>query len=148
VLVVLRLACEDRTGWPFAARIVPLLVQLRETSGRRSPEVLNRMIGALEPQLIAASAAATEGWLTEARRVMEAFWRQRVQREQSIVRLLGAGCDRELQPGLFDRRAERAQSSREQEIIELITDAEHRIQVFLRRAVAARAEIQAALVLS
>jgi superfamily II DNA or RNA helicase len=147
-LVVLRLACEDLSGCPIAARLVPLLVPMTRPGVRCLADAFESMLHALECASFGIESTVIEEWLAEATQVAEAFWRQRLAREDSIVRVIKGASGHESQPGLFDGRAERARSARQQEAAEQISNAERRINAFLLRAVPAPARIRAALLLA
>jgi len=144
VLVILRLACEDASGHTVATRLVPLLVRSNAAISRQQPAVFDALLRALEPELLKCQ---DDEWQAQTAATIERFWRTRVTREQSIVRAFPADGRHALQPGLFDRRAERGRAAEVDADLQHVSGGDRRIEAILRRSVVAPADVRAALVL-
>ncbi len=97
-LVLMQTVCEDGCGRIVAEHFTPLLIQ------RGSIELPH----GLDAVPLAHIDAALRDWHALTLRVHHAFWARRLAREQAIGRALIDGDANVFQPGLFDRRADRA----------------------------------------
>ena len=97
-LVLMQTVYEDGCGRIVAEHLTPLIIQ------RRSIELPQ----GLDAVPLADIDAALRDWHALTLRVHHAFWARRLAREQAIGRTLIDGDAEVFQPGLFDRRADRA----------------------------------------
>jgi hypothetical protein len=109
LLLVWRAAFEDAGGAIVESRLVPVVVELsRPVSRRQRRQWIEAIVRELEPQMRAQLEAAASDWRQAVESVVASFASARTSRERAIaVRPSAAGADA-FQPGLFDRRAERA----------------------------------------
>jgi hypothetical protein len=90
--------CEDGCGRIVAEHLTPLIIQ------PASPDLLHR----LDATPLVDIDPALRDWQARTMRVHHDFWTRRLAREQAIGRTLIDGDANFFQPGLFDRRADRA----------------------------------------
>ena len=109
LLLVWRVAFEDGGGALVESRLVPVVVELsRPVCGRRRRPWFEAIVREVEPQMRAQLDAAVSDWRQAVESVAGSFASARTARERAIaVRVSAAGAEA-FQPGLFDRRAERA----------------------------------------
>ena len=100
-----RVAAEDAAGNVVASRIVPVLV---ETTASFRPAAIRSLLRDTDVVIRARVESACEDWRADVERVMRAFTGARLTREASISGH-STGSE-ESQPGLFDRRVERARA--------------------------------------
>jgi superfamily II DNA or RNA helicase len=100
-LVLLRSCLCDNTGRVAATHVTPVLIR----AARVSLDMLARLDVRDEAMLADRRYA---GWLALSIAAHEAFWTARLRRERAIALALRQDEPREIQPGLFDRRADRA----------------------------------------
>lgn len=144
MLVVLRAACVDMTGHEVAAHLVPLLVRPGGRVSPRRPREAEAVLRAIEPEL---EMFLDKGWLADAAATIERFWQTRMAREQSIARDFSADLGCESQPGLFDRRAERARAAKLEAHREHASIAGRRLRTILRRSRLAPPDLRTVLLL-
>lgn len=120
VCLVWRTAFDDASGRLVESRLVPILVDVggvffEPPQHRRTwiRSLLRRAEGAVRARV----EADGEGWRTEVARTAGAFTAARLARERDIARAR-AVSGREIQAGLFDRRADRARQDRVESIAE------------------------------
>jgi superfamily II DNA or RNA helicase len=143
VLVILRQTCDDMAGHTVAARLVPLLIR-RDWCAPRGTELdAEALLRRLEPEL----GRFQDDWLAQTAATIERFWQRRVARELSIALAADPRDTSESQPGLFDRRVERAQAARLDADRERQAIAERRLAVMARRSTVVLAGIRASLIL-
>jgi hypothetical protein len=125
-------------------RLVPLLLR---PSGRRQRWTrldADTFLQALVPRL---ERFQDDQWLAQVVNAIERFWQRRVARERSIAHSTVVRATTESQPGLFDRRVERAQVARLEAERESVASVQRRLAVIARRSSVAAAGIHAALIL-
>ena len=108
LLLVWRVAFEDAGGAPVESCLVAVALELsnlaRGPLGRRRIEVILRE---LEPEIRAEIDADRSGWREAVDNVLRPFTSMRTARDLAIATAAISAKDA-FQPGLFDRRAERA----------------------------------------
>lgn len=109
LLLVWRAAFEDAGGALVESRLVPVVVALSPAVCRRRRRMwVEAIVRELEPQIRAQIDAAAGDWRLTVESVIRSFTSARTARDSAIAlraEPAGAGA---FQPGLFDRRAERA----------------------------------------
>jgi hypothetical protein len=111
VLLIWSVALEDTDGMAIESRLVAVAVTLNiEQSRRLSRQALEHLIRRVEPQIHAELDRTTAGWQCTAEACVKTFASARTARRRAILQHVADGGAREYQPGLFDRRAERARS--------------------------------------
>jgi len=144
VLAILRVEHEDGQGRVSHWMLVPLAVTVPHLQRRLGQAAVRRILRAIAAQLQAAAstAAGLEGDAAAA--VARTLADVRVTRERAIAQLLlqgplnrkaPGGPRSDLQPGLFDRRAERADLIDRAAIHDASADQAGRIAAFERAAV-------------
>jgi hypothetical protein len=104
ICLVWRAALEDRSGRPVEARLVPVLAYVGRSN--HIPSLLRDA----EEIIRARVEAACDEWAESATQAARAFAEARLAREEVIARLPPRRHG-PAQPGLFDRRTERAQQA-------------------------------------
>jgi hypothetical protein len=109
LLLVWRVAFEDAGGAIVESRLVPVVVELsRAACGCRRRRWIEAIVQEIEPEIRARIEAAASDWRQAVDAAVRSFTSARTARERAIaVRTAAAGAGA-FQPGLFDRRAERA----------------------------------------
>jgi hypothetical protein len=100
-LVLLKSCLCDETGRVAATHVTPLLIQ----AARVTRDTLARL-DVRDRAMLADRRFA--GWLAASVAAHEALWTARLRRERAIALALGRDQRPEIQPGLFDLRADRA----------------------------------------
>jgi hypothetical protein len=114
ILVVLRSCLSDDTGRVAASHLTSVLIP--------ASYAVRRSLGQLDALGHAITADANYAdWLESTLAVHGAFWKSRLGREVAIAGVLDQTDGDELQPGLFDMRAEQART----------VDAEHQRDVLV-----------------
>jgi hypothetical protein len=109
LLLVWRVAIEDAMGTPVETRLVAVTINLtRPAPGRLGRRQIEAIVLETASQVRAAIDADSAGWRTAAEGVLASFTALRTARERAIAAAAGASSGHAFQPGLFDRRAERA----------------------------------------
>jgi hypothetical protein len=101
-----RVACEDGCGRTVESLVIPVFVGLTRVPSRwtwRSIDELRRHV-----EGFVGLAAAAARWRTLAQRSNHAFLSTQLSRERAIQAQIALRPTSAIQPGLFDRRAERA----------------------------------------
>jgi hypothetical protein len=142
-LVLLRQTCDDMAGHTVAVRLMPLLVWHNRCSLHGPRLDAETLLHSLEPEL---ERLQDDEWLAQTASTIERFWQRRVARELAIANATPRDTS-EAQPGLFDRRVERAQAARLEGDRESRAIAQRRLAVMARRSTVVLAGIRAALVL-
>ena len=108
LLLVWRVAFEDAGGARVESRLVPVVVELSHAVYRRRRRTwIEAIVRELEPQIRAQIDAACGDWRMAVETVAHSFTSVRIARNRAIALRAKATVDA-YQPGLFDRRAERA----------------------------------------
>jgi hypothetical protein len=114
ICLVWRIAFEDRSGRLVDARLVPVLADVDRGSlqyARRRRSHIWPLLRTAEDAIRARVEAACDEWASTAALRRRAFAAARLAREDAIARL-PQPAHVPSQPGLFDRRSERAQQAR------------------------------------
>jgi hypothetical protein len=113
ICLIWRVAFEDGSGRTVEARLVPLLIhagQGRFDRARSRRDQVRTLLRELEDEARARVEAACDEWASAATKTTGAFVTARLNREDAIERL-PQRPQIPSQPGLFDRRTERAQQA-------------------------------------
>ena len=107
VLTIWRIAYEDACGRRIESRLVPLLVDVRGQSRPRRRAPVRDLLRQIEARLRSLVDQIEPRWRADATTIAAAFASARVARERAVA---ARPRDQRLlfQPGLFDRRSERA----------------------------------------
>jgi hypothetical protein len=138
VLLIWRLTYEDASGVPVESCLMPLAIDLSAVPARsrRRAWVTALMRDADAPMRAQIEAASTD-WRAAVERIGGSFAATRLSRERAIAaRAIEAG-DRAFQPGLFDRRAERARGLHAAAVAEADRAAANRLAAIEQRAATA-----------
>jgi hypothetical protein len=109
LLLVWRVAFEDGGGALAESRLVPVVVELsRAACGCHRRSWIEAIVRELEPQIRARIDAAGGDWRQAVDSAFRSFTSARTARERAIAARTAASGAGAFQPGLFDRRAERA----------------------------------------
>ena len=131
--LVWRVAFEESSGRLVDSTLVPLLVDLRGSPSRRSPVWIQSFLQQAGDLMRARVEKECEAWRIEVTGVASARSSMRAQRERDITGRADR-VRRSSQPGLFDRRADRAQEARESAAAEAERHAASRLQAILHTA--------------
>jgi hypothetical protein len=127
VLVVLRSRFEDIAGRVAALRLTPLVFRSDPRAIWRPKELLDVLRQAIPVADIGLVDAGWRTWASRSEETLERFWRARRERELGAAPPCSAPAS--LQPGLFDRRAEREWQSLQQDQAEAAREAARRAAV-------------------
>jgi len=109
VVLIYRIAFDDAAGATVESRLIGIATGLgdarRRGMGRRAIEQLLRQV---EARIQSEITLATAGWRRSAEDGVRSFTSTRAGRRRAIAAQTAGDRQREYQPGLFDRRAERA----------------------------------------
>jgi hypothetical protein len=109
LLLVWRVAFEDAGGALVESRLVPVVVELsRAVCGSRRRRWIEAIVREREPEIRAQVEAAARDWRHAVDCAAGSFTSARAARERAIAARTAAAGAGAFQPGLFDRRAERA----------------------------------------
>ena len=109
LLLVWRVAFEDAGGRPVESRLVAVTLELSAAvRGHLSRQRIEAIVRALEPQSRALIEADGRDWREAVDAVLGSFTSMWTTRERAIAAAAGTAAGNAFQPGLFDRRAERA----------------------------------------
>jgi hypothetical protein len=111
LLFVWRVTFEDAGGALVESRLVPVVVELSHAVGERPRRrQIEAIVRELEPHIRAQIDAAQSDWRQAVESVVRSFISARMTRERAIAVRAAAVGAKVFQPGLFDRRAERARA--------------------------------------
>jgi hypothetical protein len=133
ICLVWRVAFEEPSGRLVDSMLVPVLVDLRGSTSRRSLVWIQSFLQEADDLMRARVESECEAWRIEVTRLASARSSMRAQRERDIA----GRADRvrhSSQPGLFDRRADRAQEARASAAAEAERNAASRLQTILDTA--------------
>jgi hypothetical protein len=128
--LVWRVAFEEPSGRLVDSTLVPMLVELRGSANRRSLGWIQSFLQRADDLMRARVEKECELWRIEVTRLASARSSVRAQRERDIAGPADRGR-RNSQPGLFDRRADRAQEARASAAAEAERNAAARLQAIL-----------------
>jgi superfamily II DNA or RNA helicase len=106
VVMLWRVACEDGCGRTVESLVIPLIVGLKRVPSRWTWRAIDDLRQHVARFVGRATVAGR--WGTLAQRSHHAFFSPRLSREHAIHAQIAAPRTSDIQPGLFDRRAERA----------------------------------------
>jgi hypothetical protein len=110
LMLIWRVAYEDACGGRAESRLVPVVIELSAAPGTpRSPSWVNARLREVDADVRARIDADGREWQETVERVVRSFTSMRILRERGIAVWLAQTDRTAFQPGLFDRRAERAQ---------------------------------------
>jgi hypothetical protein len=109
--LVWRVAFETPAGRLVDSRLVPVLIDFKGPAGRRSQAWIKSFLEQADDLMRQRIEKQCEAWRAEVIRLAIASSSTREQRERDIAVRVERG-QQSSQPGLFDRRAERAQEAR------------------------------------
>jgi hypothetical protein len=109
--LVWRVAFETPSGRLVDSRLVPVLIDFKGSAGRRSLVWIKSFLEQANDRMRQRIEKECEAWRAEVIRLASASSSAREQRERDIAVRVERG-QQSSQPGLFDRRAERAQEAR------------------------------------
>jgi superfamily II DNA or RNA helicase len=121
VLMLWRIACEDGCGRTADSLVIPVMVGLKRVPSRWTGRSIDNLRQHVEGFAFAAVAAR---WRSLAQRSNHAFLSTQLSRERAIQAQIAPPPAADIQPGLFDRRAERARLA----ALAVRTDAESELQ--------------------
>jgi hypothetical protein len=128
VALVWRMAFEDAAGATVESRLISVVVDLAGVGHRCvGRKRLEEMVCDLEPMIRAEIASASAGWQRDADQAVRSFIAARTARRRAIAERIANRPAREFQPGLFERRAERARERVAQDDREAESDATGRL---------------------
>lgn len=131
--LVWRVTVEEPSGRLVSSRLVPMLIDLRGSAGRRSPEWVQSFLQQAGDLMRARVEKECEAWRIEVARHANARSSMRAQRERDIAGRADRAGHRS-QPGLFDRRFDREQDARASAAAEAERNAAARLQAILDTA--------------
>ena len=116
VALIYRVAFEDASGATVEARLIAIAIDLTAARQRRlTYRTIEQLVRQLEPRLQSEIAVASADWRREVEERLLSCASARIARGSAIA-AQGANVQRrEYQPGLFDRRAERARDRASEE---------------------------------
>jgi len=134
LLLVWRTAFEDAGGAIVESRLVPVAVDVsRVPRGRQRRGWIEAVLSELEPQVRARIDAATGDWRQSVGSVVGGFTSTRIARERAIAAAAASSAAQGVfQPGLFDRRAERARTQNAVAAADAQSAAAVRVEAFAR----------------
>jgi superfamily II DNA or RNA helicase len=156
VLMLWRVSCEDGCGRTLESALVPLAVELAEKPCRWTGHAIDHLRHQLEIEFgtdTHVGADATDfgrfiaSWRQAANRSARAFLAARLTRERGIQAQTALPLAAPLQPGLFDRRAERARLAAAAARAEADVDRRNRITWLERSAAISMRPAELVLVL-
>jgi hypothetical protein len=111
LLLVWRVAFEDAGGAIVESRLVPAIVELsRVDRGDRHRERIAAIVHELEPRIRPRIEAEAADWRRAVDSAIDSFTSARAARARALASHTGRPDPEAFQPGLFDRRAERARA--------------------------------------
>jgi hypothetical protein len=131
--LVWRVAFEESSGRLVDSTLVPLLVDLRGSTSRRSLVWIHSFLQQAGDLIRARVEKECEAWRIEVTRLASARSSMRAQRERDIAGRADR-VRRSSQPGLFDRRADRAREARASAAAEAERNGASRLQAILDTA--------------
>jgi hypothetical protein len=112
VYLVWRVAFEDESGRLVESRLVPIVVELAGVPGKATRRAwILTLLRETDASVRAHVEAAASEWRAAAARLAAACAEARSDREHASVRRSSGASGSASQPGLFDRRAERSQTT-------------------------------------
>ena len=133
LLLIWRVAFEDAGGAPVESRLVAVTLALSDAvRGPLSRQRIEAIVRELEPQSFAQIDAHGRDWRMAVDAVLGSFTSMRTTRERAIAAAAGAAAGNAFQPGLFDRRAERARGDATAAAADIGAAAARRLELIAR----------------
>ena len=133
LLLVWRVAFEDAGGAPVESRVVAVTLELSHAvRGRLSRQRIEAIVRELEPRCRAQIEADGRAWREAVDAVLGSFTSRRTTRERAIAAAAGTAAGNAFQPGLFDRRAERAREHATAAAADIGSAAARRLELIAR----------------
>lgn len=109
LLVIIRSRFEDAVGRTVASHLTALTIGVSPRILRHTlAEAITAVLRDLSPAAMAALDPSCAAWNADSRHHHRSFWQTRLAREHAVATARCTLVSRGFQPGLFDRRAERA----------------------------------------
>jgi superfamily II DNA or RNA helicase len=109
LLVIIRSRFEDGVGRTVASHLTALTISVSPRILRRTlAEGITAVLRDLSPAAMAALDPSCAAWNADSKHHHRSFWQTRLAREHAVATARCALVSPGFQPGLFDRRAERA----------------------------------------
>ena len=112
LLLVYRVALEDATGVDAASQLMAVCCEFRDAHRALPSRTIGQAVHDLEPRIHRAIEESATARQAAARGSLTAFARARADRLRLILEQSASADSHAFQPGLFDRRAERAAARR------------------------------------
>ena len=133
LLLVWRVTLEDAGGAPVESRLVAMTLELSHpVRAHRSRQRIEAIVRELEPQCRAQIEADERGWREAVDAVLGSFTSMWTTRERAIAAAAGTAVGNPFQPGLFDRRAERARGDATAAAAQTGSAASRRLELIAR----------------
>ncbi len=127
-LVLHRSVFTDYAGRAIASRLLPVLIALSDRATHDSSRITaNRLLHELRTKPVETLDRGFASWVEDTRRIHDAFWRCRLNREHAIARAIAQAVPGGIQPGLFERRAEHAWTADRERRAEALTEIDGRL---------------------
>ena len=128
VTLIYRIAFEDAAGATVESRLIGIAIDLADGRRRflRRPAI-DQLLRQVEPRVQSELTVATAGWRRLAEESARSFTSTRTARRRAIVAQAANDRQREYQPGLFDRRAERERGQATDESARFDAAAAHQL---------------------
>lgn len=148
LLLIWRVAFEDAGGAPVESRLVAVTLALSDAArGPLSRQRVEAIVRELEPQSLAHIDADGRDWRRAVDAVLGSFTSMRTTRERAIAAAAATAAGNAFQPGLFDRRAERARGDATAAAADIGAAAARRLELIARSRPAGPAAARLLLVL-
>ena len=162
LMLIWRVTYEDACGGRVESRLIPVVIDLSAAPGPRNDGArafqasvgtarkaswLTTLLREVDSEVRARIDADGREWQETVERVVRSFTTARILRERAIADWLARADGKAFQPGLFDRRAERAQRLQAAANAESDRITADRLAASERFAAAARRPAQLLLVL-
>jgi len=133
LLLVWRLAVEDASGAPVESRLVAVTLDLSQAvRGQLGRQRIEAIVRAVEPQSRGQIEADGRDWREAVDAVLGSFTSMRTTRERAMAVAAVTDDAGAFQPGLFDRRAERAREHATAAAARIGSTALHRLEAIAR----------------
>jgi hypothetical protein len=130
LLLVWRVAFEDAGGTPVESRLVAITLELSDAvGGHLSRQRIEAIVREVEPQSRALIEADGRDWREAVDAMLGSFTSMRTRRERAIAAATETVTENPFQPGLFDRRAERARGHARAAAADIASAAARRLEL-------------------
>jgi hypothetical protein len=139
VVLIYRIAFEDASGATAEARLIAIAIDLTDARQRHlNYRTIEQLVRQVEPRIQSEIAVATADWRRSVEQSVRSFASARLARRRAIAAQAANVQRREYQPGLFDRRAERARDQTSEESASAGAAAAHQLDATSLGAIAQR----------